>query len=112
MATKYNVQGRVPANYPGLFNARENRMITHNYAVVALANEDYTVLPEDGVTHLTVDASSATVTVTMPAAALCKGRMMKVYVSDATNTVTVGGIVLTAGSYEIFCDGSSYFRVF
>jgi hypothetical protein len=116
MATKYNTQGRVPANYPGLFNARENRMITHNYAVVALVDENYTVLPEDGITHLTIEAATAAVTVTMPAPALCKGRLMKVYVSDATETVTVdvagGNTQYTAGSYEIFCDGTDYLRVF
>jgi hypothetical protein len=87
-------------------------MITHNYAVVALVDENYTVLPEDGITHLTIEAATAAVTVTMPAPALCKGRLMKVYVSDATETVTVAGDTYTAGSYEIFCDGTDYLRVF
>lgn len=112
MATKYNSEGRVPANYPGLFNARENRMITHNYSVVSLVDEDYEIKADDNITHVSIDASGAAVTVSLPAAALSKGRLLKVYVSDATEIVTVGSDTYSAGSYEIFCDGSSYFRVF
>lgn len=114
MATKYNSEGRVPANYPGLFNARENRMITHNYSVVSLVGENYEIKSDDGVTHLVIDASSSNVVVSLPAAALSKGRLLKVYVTDTTNDITIGGSsdYDDAGSYEIFCDGSSYFRVF
>lgn len=113
MATKYNSEGRVPANYPGLFNARENRMITHNYSVVSLVDEDYEIKADDNITHVSIDASGAAVTVSLPAAALSKGRLLKVYITDTSlNTVTIGSTSYVAGSYEIFCDGSSYFRVF
>jgi hypothetical protein len=126
MATKYNSEGRVPANYPGLFNARENRMITHNYSVVKVEGEtdntdpenpvdlaiSYEIKSDDGVTHLFLDGTNGTVTITLPAAALSKGRLLKVYVFNSAEAVSVGGSSYSAGSYEIFCDGSSYFRVF
>ena len=123
MANKYNSEGRVPSNYPGLFNARENRMITHNYSLVELAPsaapESFEIKSDDNVTHVSVDASSQNVTLVFPKPELSKGRVIKVYVIDSTSTVLIEekdgtdiAADAAAGSYEYFCTGSEYKRVF
>jgi hypothetical protein len=113
MATKVNSEGRVPANYPGLFNARENRMITHNYCAVFVTAEDYEVKADDGVTHLVVDPAASDIEISLPNAALSKGRLLKMYIPDngASGSVTVAGLVYSPGVYELFCSGDVFTQV-
>jgi len=113
MATKINGEGRVPANYPGLFNARENRMITHNYCAVFVNAEDYEVKADDGVTHLVVDPAAEDIEISLPDAALSKGRLLKVFIPDngALGSVTISGLVYSPGVYELFCSGSVFTTV-
>ena len=114
MATKYNSEGRVPSNYPGLFNARENRLITHNYCVVELTNENFEVLPDDAVTHILVlgDGNS---TITLPKPELSKGRLISISVFSSTGVKLLqekdGTEIidnLPAANYQFFCTGSEY----
>jgi len=118
MATKYNSEGRVPANYPGLFNARENRMITHNYSVVkGDEDEALSLASDDGVTHVVVNATT-TVELDLPKAVLNKGRLIYLKVEglgDVDVTEESAAIVDLAGvtgSIQIFCTGSEYIQVF
>jgi len=118
MATKYNSEGRVPSNYPGLFNARENRLITHNFCLVELDNESFEVLPDDGITHI-VTSGTANVTIILPKPELSKGRLISIKVGDSTGTILIEekdgtDIVADAavGSYQFFCTGSEYKQVF
>lgn len=119
MATKYNSEGRVPANYPGLFNARENRMITHNYCVVeGDSDENISVSSDDNVTHVIIKDGGATPVLTFPKAELSKGRLISVKVEGTavdvkeSDEATLISDDLGEGSYQFFCTGSEYIRVF
>lgn len=110
---------KIDANFPGRFNKRENRCMTHNYSLLA-CDSDYASRDDDGVNYVRVNASAAAVEFTFPPATA--GRCFTFYVADATNAVTVAanadGAAITgtapslAGEWtEYYCDGSSWLIV-
>ena len=118
MATKYNSEGRVPSRYPGKFNARENRLISHNYAAIASSANDETisVAEDDSITHVIIGSTGCTVS--LPKAELSLGRLLKIFVADeATSAILsqeAGSATLSPGTYEILCyeyDGTPTFDI-
>lgn len=108
MSTKLNTEGKVSSNYPENFNARETRLITHNYAAVIadVADETVDVAPGDGITHVVVQATGCTVN--LPNPKLSKGRLIKVFVAPVAVSATISqeGVPPTAldeGVYELLC---------
>ena len=64
----------------------------NTYISIISKSGDYTVLDDDGVSVITVDASSAAVTITLPTAADNEGRVLHIKKIDSSaNNVTVDG---------------------
>lgn len=118
MATKYHAQAF--GMYPQNFDKREARLMACGFSLLALAaTETYTMSNDDSFTHVTIAGSSGTTTLLLPPTAASEGRVLNIYVSDSTGTVALkdaaGSTVvadLTAGSYQYFCTGSAWTRVF
>lgn len=121
----------MPANYPGAFNARENRLISHNYALVEIEDEEVVLSSDDSTTHVLMSSTVAAdpgatppvlasvAKLVLPKPVLSKGRLINVRVEDTTGTVAIedaeGNVIQSdaaVGNYQYFCTGSEYKRVF
>src|SRR5210317_1969006 len=110
MATKYNIEGKIPSNYPGVFNARENKLISSNYsAIVGADEENVSLAAGDGITHVVVNCTTSSVEVVLPKAELSKGRLVSIKVDGASGVdVKEEGELaflsgLAEGSYQVLC---------
>jgi hypothetical protein len=118
MTTKTHQQAF--GNYPENFDKREARLIACGYSLLAIAaTETYTMATDDSFTHVTMAGTSGTTTLLLPLTAASTGRLIHIYVTDTTGTVALkdstGATVvadLAAGSYQYFCTGSAWTRVF
>ena len=95
----------------------------NTYISVISKSGNYTVLDDDGVSVITVDASSAAVTITLPTAADNEGRVLHIKKIDSSaNNVTVDGegsetiddqatkvISAQYSDMRIVCDGTAWF---
>lgn len=103
---------RASSKYPPKFNNRENRQTTHGNTLAVL-DAAYTIAVDDAITHV---SAAGTFTVTLPTAGASEGRVLKIYQSGAgaiTLSPSVTDVTLNAAGEwaEIFCDGTTWYRV-